>query len=185
MPELAFPSRLGNSIVKLRAWGREDVPEQLMGFADPSVLKFSWGQLRSYTEDDAHQFFLAQEASRQRGEELNFALVRPNDVETVIGGGSLYDISMETGRAAVGYWLTSRARGNGYATAATRLMASYALDVLDVGRLELTCAPDNSASIAVAERCGFTREGVLREHIPFKGTRRDTVMFSLLPGDVH
>jgi hypothetical protein len=37
----------------------------------------------------------------------------------------------------------------------------------------------------VAERCGFTREGVPRSHIPFKGTRRDTVVFSLLPGELR
>jgi hypothetical protein len=28
------------------------------------------------------------------------------------------------------------------------------------------------------------REGVLRSHMPFKGGRRDTVMFSLLPGEM-
>ena len=41
---------------------------------------------------------------------------------------------------------------------------------------------DNVASQRVAERCGFTREAMLRSHIPFKGGRRDTVVFSLLPG---
>lgn len=54
-----------------------------------------------------------------------------------------------------------------------------------VARLELTCGPDNEASQRVAERCGFTREGVLRSHIPFKGGRRDTVVFSLLPGELR
>src|SRR5215211_5105964 len=54
-----------------------------------------------------------------------------------------------------------------------------------LARLELTCGPDNRASQGVAERCGFTREGVLRSHMPFKGTRRDTVVFSLLPGELR
>jgi len=47
------------------------------------------------------------------------------------------------------------------------------------------CGPDNRASQRVGERCGFTREGVLRSHIPFKGMRRDTVVFSLLPGELR
>jgi hypothetical protein len=55
-------------------------------------------------------------------------------------------------------------------------------DRLAVHRLELTCAPDNVASRRVAERCGFTCEGVLRAHVPFRGRRRDTAMYSLLPG---
>jgi RimJ/RimL family protein N-acetyltransferase len=51
--------------------------------------------------------------------------------------------------------------------------------------MELTCGPDNGGSQRVAERCGFTREGVLRSHIAFKGRRRDTVVFSLLPGELR
>ena len=54
-----------------------------------------------------------------------------------------------------------------------------------LARLELTCGPDNLASQRVAERCGFTREGVLRSHVPFKGARRDSVVFSLLPGELR
>ena len=53
------------------------------------------------------------------------------------------------------------------------------------GSLELTCGPDNLASQRVAERCGFTREGVLRSQLPFKGGRRDSVVFSLLPGELR
>ena len=56
---------------------------------------------------------------------------------------------------------------------------------LQLARLELNCGPDNLASQRVAERCGYTREGVLRSHIPFKGMRRDTVVFSLLPGELR
>ncbi len=56
---------------------------------------------------------------------------------------------------------------------------------MGLGRLELTCGPDNHASQGVADRCGFTREGVLRSHTPFKGGRRDTVVFGLLPGELR
>jgi RimJ/RimL family protein N-acetyltransferase len=61
-------------------------------------------------------------------------------------------------------------------------MAGWAFEELGIARVELTCGPDNEASQRVAVRCGFTREGVLRSHTPFKGGRRDTVIFSLLPG---
>jgi RimJ/RimL family protein N-acetyltransferase len=64
-------------------------------------------------------------------------------------------------------------------------MAGWAFDTLGLARLELTCGPDNEASQSVAVRCGFVREGVLRSHTPFKGGRRDTVMFSLLPDELR
>jgi RimJ/RimL family protein N-acetyltransferase len=58
------------------------------------------------------------------------------------------------------------------------------LTELGVERLYLTTAPDNIASQRVAERAGFTREGLLRSHLPIPGGRRDSVMYSLLPGDL-
>jgi RimJ/RimL family protein N-acetyltransferase len=65
-----------------------------------------------------------------------------------------------------------------------RLIARWAFDALGIARLELTCGPDNEVSQRVALRCGFVREGVMRSHLPFKGGRRDTVLFSLLPGEL-
>lgn len=186
MPALSFPSPpLADEVVLLRPWQAEDVPIKVMGFADPSVQRFSWPEVTPYTEEDARSFFEYQEEARRRGEELNFAFVEPGDPEMVLGGGSLYAIDREQGRAAVGYWLSPSSRGRGVATHATRLMARWAFEGLGVARLELTCGPDNERSQRVAERCGFVREGVLRSHMPFKGSRRDTVMFSLLSDELR
>ena len=54
---------------------------------------------------------------------------------------------------------------------------------LEVGRLQLTTHLDNPASQRVAEKAGFTREGVLRAWADQRGERVDLVMWSLLPGD--
>ncbi len=174
---------LADAVVALRAWRADDVPERLMGFAEPSVQRFSWPHTRAYTEADAQEFFVHQDRTRVRGEELSFAFTAPGDPMTVLGGGSVFGIDPVHARAAVGYWLTPEARGRGVATHATRLMARWAFEVLGVARLELTCGPDNPASQRVALRCGFQREGVLRSHLAFKGGRRDTIVFSRLPGD--
>jgi RimJ/RimL family protein N-acetyltransferase len=45
-------------------------------------------------------------------------------------------------------------------------------------------APDNEASQRVAEKAGFTREGLLRRYVEIKGKRRDAVVFSLLPDEL-
>jgi RimJ/RimL family protein N-acetyltransferase len=103
----------------------------------------------------------------------------------VWGGTSLYDADRDQGRAAIGYWLAPHARGRGVATATVRLLAGWAFAALAVERLELTCAPDNLASQRVALRCGFVREGVVRAHMRFQGGRRDTMVFSCLPGELR
>jgi RimJ/RimL family protein N-acetyltransferase len=99
---------------------------------------------------------------------------------------SLRVAERDPGLAAVGYWLRAEARGRGAATVALRLIARWAFDALGVQRLELTTAPDNVASQRVAERVGFTREGVLRGLVATENNegRRDNVMFSLLPADL-
>jgi RimJ/RimL family protein N-acetyltransferase len=186
MPELPFPHPpLADELVLLRAWSADDVPGKVMAFADPTVQRFSWPHATAYTEADARSFYRHQERARMRGEELHFAFARPDDPALVLGGGSVYGVDLDQGRAGVGYWLSPASRGKGIATHATRLIARWAFDTLGLARLELTCGPDNDPSQRVASRCGFLREGILRSHMAFKGGRRDTVMFSLLPGELR
>jgi RimJ/RimL family protein N-acetyltransferase len=93
----------------------------------------------------------------------------------------VHRVAGDPGLAEVGYWLCREARGRGAATTAVRLVAGWAFRELGVGRLNLQTAPENLASQRVAERAGFTREGVLRAWLPTADGRRDSVMFSLLP----
>ena len=44
--------------------------------------------------------------------------------------------------------------------------------------------PANRASIRVAEKAGFRREGLLRSYIEVKGTRRDVYLYALLPEEM-
>ncbi len=185
MAELCFPvPPLAGDVVLLRPWREADVPGMVLAFSDPVMQRFSW-RTTPYTETDARDYFAEQEEARLRGDELNFALVEPRDQNVVLGCVSLSEVRLDQGCAAVGYWLAPEARGRGAATHAVRLLARWAFAELGLARLELTCGPDNEASRHVAERCGFSREGLLRSHVPFQGARRDSVIYSLLPGELR
>jgi RimJ/RimL family protein N-acetyltransferase len=185
MAELRFPvPPLAGDVVRLRPWGEADVPGMVLAFGDPVMQRFS-RRTTEYTEIDARDHLAEQEQDRLRGERLNLALVEPRDQDVVLGGVSLHQVRLDQGCAAVGYWLAPEARGRGAATHAVRLLARWAFAELGLARLELTCGPDNETSRHVAERCGFTREGLLRSHVPFKGARRDSLIYSLLPGELR
>jgi RimJ/RimL family protein N-acetyltransferase len=185
MAELQYPvPTLAGDVVLLRPWRDADVPGIVLADSDPVMRRFSW-RTTPYTETDARDFHAEQEEARLRGEGLNFALVEPRDQDVVLGSISLHEVRLGQGCAAVGYWLSRQARGRGAATQAVRLLARWAFAELGLARLELTCSPDNEASQQVAERCGFSREGLLRSHVPFKGARRDSVIYSLLPGELR
>ncbi len=186
MRALPFPDPpLTDGVVALRPGRRSDTTQKLAGFSDPECLRFSWPLVEPPTETQVRERFEAQEPARLRGEELDLTVVDPVAPERVWGAASVYDVDLLQARASVGYWLTPDARGRGIATRTLRLLARWGFDHLGLARLALTCEPDNVASQRVAERCGFVREGVLRSHMRFKDGRRDTVVFSLLPGELR
>jgi RimJ/RimL family protein N-acetyltransferase len=51
-------------------------------------------------------------------------------------------------------------------------------------RLEVLVQPQNEASLALAERVGFRREGLMRSHSVIRGRRVDMVMLALLRGEL-
>jgi RimJ/RimL family protein N-acetyltransferase len=119
----------------------------------------------------------------EAGEERRpFAIV---DAETgrLLGSIDMRINAMGTGH--IGYWIAADARDGGVCTAALRVLCRWGFDDLGLGRLELVTDPVNVASQRVAEKVGFQREGVLRSHLVHRdGRRRDSVMFSLLPGEL-
>jgi RimJ/RimL family protein N-acetyltransferase len=63
-------------------------------------------------------------------------------------------------------------------------LAVWAIGTLGLERVELLANPENEASQRLAERAGFTREGMLRRYRRRHGVREDLVMFSMLAEDV-
>ncbi|GEK81291.1 GNAT family N-acetyltransferase [Agrococcus baldri] len=91
------------------------------------------------------------------------------------------------GTAWVSYWLAPGARGRGLAS---RALDSLSLQLFAEGlhRLELGARANNPASIAVAERAGYLREGVERERLRYtdahgRSERFDVVRLARLATD--
>ncbi len=63
----------------------------------------------------------------------------------------------------IGYWLAASARGRGAASRAVGAMLDITFGELGFNRVNVRVAPENTASLALAERLGLTREGVSRQ----------------------
>lgn len=83
-------------------------------------------------------------------------------------------------RAETFYWLDRTRRGHGAASESLKLVTEWAFRAFDIARVQLVTNLDNLASQRTAERCGFTREGVLRAWEPIRDTQPDVIMFSRL-----
>lgn len=134
-----------------------------------------------YTLDRARQW-CTKEAFRDPRREASFVIV-PDRTGRAGGVIGINRADWETGVAETGYWLGPADRRHGYVTEAVREVARYAFG-LGLHRLELLAATGNLASQRVAERAGFTREGVLRKARPAPGGRADMVLYSLLEGEL-
>ncbi|TQL99469.1 RimJ/RimL family protein N-acetyltransferase [Actinoallomurus bryophytorum] len=173
------PTTLSTDRLTLRPPAAGDAGDALAAVDDEVRKWMPWAP--GYTHDKALTWCV-EEAYRDPARETHFVIVpRANGrFAGVIGIGRA---DWESRVAETGYWLGPDGRGNGYVTEAVREVARHVFG-LGFHRLELLAATGNVASQQVAERAGFTREGVLREARLVPGGRSDMVLFSLLKGEL-
>src|SRR4029078_10085534 len=97
-------------------------------------------------------------------------------------GGTLHHLDAERRIVEIGYFVLPHARRRGVATTIARLLAEHAFS-LGLERVAAYVNVGNTASEGVAERAGFTREGVVRSMPKPDGRRVDKTLYSLLPGE--
>ena len=95
----------------------------------------------------------------------------------LVGAGGVHTISYMHHYAEFGYYLSKDATGHGYITEVVQLL-SQELFNRGIHRLIITCDVDNKASAAVAERCGFIKEGVMRGARLAYGQYRDQNLYA-------
>lgn len=100
----------------------------------------------------------------------------------IVGGASFTNFDAFRDRVEIGYWLLAEGRGRGVATRVARALAIHAFQA-GVLRVEAVVRPENTASIRVLERAGFSREGLMRSLLRHGNGRADAILFSLLPGE--
>ncbi len=100
---------------------------------------------------------------------------------TFVVGSGLHRIDWESGKFEIGYWRRTRYMGQGYVTEAVNGVTDFAFKHLHANRVEIRCDADNLRSAAVARRCGFLLEGILRhDSLSVAGELRSTMVFSKL-----
>jgi RimJ/RimL family protein N-acetyltransferase len=121
----------------------------------------------------------------QRSDLPMFVFARATDGSTgrLIGGTGLHRFDWQVPRFEVGYWVRRSEQGRGLISEAVQTLVRFAFDALQARRVEIRMSSTNLRSRAVAERCGFTLEGVLRQDsIGVDGAPRDTVVYSRVRG---
>jgi RimJ/RimL family protein N-acetyltransferase len=173
---------LSDGVVRLRLQTEADIEVMVPSLNDPAIQRYTT-VVEGYAAKDAEAW--QAESEQHLAEGLAVALmVADAKTDEPLGGIGGRRNHADPGRWTLGYLVYPQARGRGVATRAVRLLAAYLFDELAAARLEVQVEPDNRASLAVAESVGFQREGIQRAYQEIKGTRRDMVTLSLLPGEI-
>ncbi len=99
------------------------------------------------------------------------------DTGLLIGGIGIHTSGSQ---GMLGYCFARSAWGQGYATEAARLGASFAFGSLGLHRVWARCDSENEASIRVLVKLGLRREGLAKNDCQIRGEWRNTFTYAIL-----
>jgi ribosomal-protein-alanine N-acetyltransferase len=121
--------------------------------------------------------------ARDEGKALPLFLIRRSD-RRLVGAITLDNIRRGPSQSGqVGYWVGQEFARQGLMTEALLALVRHANLVLDVGRIEAACLPENAPSRALLDRCGFVQEGVGQAYLQIDGRWRDHMLYANLRPD--
>lgn len=182
---LDFPETLATDRLLLRPPTPGDGPAinaAILATWDTLHHWMPWARERPTLDESEQYARQASAAFRTRSDLPLLILLR--DTATVIGSTGLHRMDWTVPRFEIGYWIRHGHAGHGYVSETVRALARFALESLGAARVEIHCSHRNVRSQRVAERCGFTLEGRLRNHgRDPSGELRDTMIYARTPDD--
>lgn len=172
-------------------------------FADKPTLTGSRVILRPMAAGDAGPFFASlddDESTRLTGTHQNFTFDQIQqwassrhatddrldlsifDRETDAWVGELAITDWDADNHACGFRIAigPNGRNRGFGSEATQLIVDYVFEHLPINRIALEVFAFNPRAIHVYERCGFTREGVIRSALYWDDEYHDAILMSIL-----
>lgn len=168
--------------LELRPFKRRDLEAliEAIGGSLPELNEWlPWAHL-DYGRRDALVFLRDSVSAWGEGRAFDFTIRYRDDPSRHLGNVSVWFTSRQSRVGEVGYWIRSEEASRGIATEAAARVLEVAFDELNMHRVILRIAVGNSSSERVAEKLGFTREGLLREELQVRGRWLDHSVWGLL-----
>ncbi|WP_435609673.1 GNAT family N-acetyltransferase [Streptomyces sp. C10-9-1] len=175
---MTYPIRIAGDRVVLREFRSSDVDDVLGIIGNDKVTQWLSFDSRSRAEAVAMIEGAVARAQDEPRTEYYLAVTPKGEEDRVVGFARIAFAGVKAGK--LGYAIAAEEWGRGYATDAARCLTSYAFAELGRHRVSAAIGPSNLASIALVEKLGFQKEGVLRDHVHTNGAWRDSVLYSVL-----
>ena len=96
------------------------------------------------------------------------------------GGAGIWYTSRIQRTGEIGYWVRTDLANMGVATEAAEALLPFGFEEMGLHRILMRIGVGNHSSRRVAEKLGFSYEGIAREEILVRGEWMDHEVFSLL-----
>ncbi len=152
---------LKGSRITLRAITRDDLPRYVTWLNNVEVTKHLTAAMAPFNLDDETDWYEKQRKDRSS---KNFAI--DNEDGTHIGSIGLINIDRQNQLAELGIVIGDKSQWNkGYCTEAITLLLEYGFYTLNLNRIFLRVDQDNWGGLKCYRRCGFVKEGELRQAV--------------------
>jgi RimJ/RimL family protein N-acetyltransferase len=170
---LPFPISLASEGIQLREWTSDDLDDLVELLDEPDIAR--WTPMPSPFDTEAGIAYLKRaHQGRISGQRIQLAITV--DGGKPLGEVLLFGVDLGLKEAELGYLVGAPFRRRGLAAGALSLLSGYAHNTLNLRRLLLRIDPANTASIAVARRCGYrlTGEPPILQEGPYGPSSLDT-----------
>lgn len=138
-----------------------------------------WARM-DYTQSDTTAFIRESIQAWKEERAWDYSVRTTDAPKRHVGNISFWTVSKLGKIAEIGYWVRSDETSRGICTEAVGLLLEETFNSLGYHKVVLRIAVGNDPSDRVAEKLGFTREGVLREELLIRGNWVDHSLWSLL-----
>ena len=163
--------------LRLRPMCREDIPALKEWMPDRSVYKY-WGKGPGKTDKDPALLF---EKAERPSKSFHLGIEEVSSRKLV---GDLWIYLIENDRmASAAIRVAPAVQGRGYGSEALSAMTRFCFEHTELQRLQAEADIRNIASWKMLEKCGFTREGMIRQG-KMVNTWCDYYIYGMLKTDV-
>lgn len=128
---------------------------------------------------------MTRELRRQGREGRALPFVVTFDGDEMVGQLTVTGIVWGSARwAQLGYWIDEPLAGRGIIPTAVAMACDHCFFTMGLHRMEVAIRPENTASLRVVEKLGFTEIGYAPRYLHIAGTWRDHRLFALTAEEV-
>lgn len=134
----------------------------------------------NYQSGDAGAFIRDSLQAWKEDRAWDYTIRESIEPDRHLGNISMWTVSKLGKIAELGYWVRSDETSRGICTEAANAILDEAFRAEGFHKVIMRIAVGNHASTRVAEKLGFTREGILREELLIRGNWVDHSLWSIL-----